>query len=159
MTLPTKYSHALPDIRSLIPHSDPMVLLDRVLTIEAESLCAEVVITPASRFYADGAVAAWIGIEYMAQAIAAFAGVEALQSGNDVKLGFLLGTRRYDSQCASFACGSILHIFVHRVLQHQNGLGAFECRIIDAGTAAELVTATVTVFQPDDAQEFLKTNQ
>lgn len=163
MTVQTNFfsdaADVFPAIRSLIPHTDPMVLLDHLLAIDAESLCAQVTITTANRFYTDGAVPAWIGIEYMAQAIAAFAGYEALQAGQDVKLGFLLGTRRYESQCAGFACGSILQVHIQRVLQHQNGLGAFECRIVDADTSAELVKATVTVFQPEDAQEFLKPNE
>ena len=32
----------MPDIRSLIPHAGPMVLLDRVISADEDSLCAEV---------------------------------------------------------------------------------------------------------------------
>ena len=148
----------LPEIRRLIPHSDPMVLLDRLLAVDEHSLCAQVSITPDSLFYAAGAVAAWTGIEYMAQAIAAFAGYQAFVSGQDTKLGFLLGTRHYESHCSAFALNSVLHIHVQRVLQHPNGLGAFECRIVAAESQQLLAAATVTVFQPENVQAYLKGN-
>ena len=66
-----------PDIRSLIPHSDAMVLVDRVIAVDEESLCAEVRIRPDSLFCMANGVGAWIGLEYMAQTIAAFAGYTA----------------------------------------------------------------------------------
>ena len=57
-----------------------------------------------------------------------------------------------------FAPGSVLLVHVHRVLQAENGLGAFDCRIVpaDDANAASLATATVTVFQPDNVNQFLK---
>lgn len=146
-----------PDIAGLVPHADSMILLDRMIAVDEESLTAEVVITPSSMFFDGQTVGAWVGIEYMAQAIAAFAGYQALQEGGAVKVGFLLGSRRYQAHCASFALGSVLHIYVRRILQSENGLGAFECTInlADQVDGAELATATVTVFQPENATEFL----
>ncbi len=148
-----------PEIASLIPHAAPMVLLDRVLEVGAETLTAEVNITPASMFFDGSGVGAWVGIEYMAQAIAAFAGYAALEDGGSVKVGFLLGSRRYECHCASFQNGSVLQVQVQRVLQSENGLGAFDCRITRAHTGMLLATATVTVFQPENAEQFLQNNQ
>lgn len=151
-------SAALPSITALIPHRAKMVLLDRVLSVQQDTLCAEVVITPEVLFF-DGQnneVGAWVGMEYMAQAIAALEGYSALQRGEPVQVGFLLGTRRYESHCSGFAAGSVLHVEVHRVLEHDNGLGAFECRIADPACNRILATATVTVFKPDNVQQFLK---
>src|SRR2546426_3960121 len=85
-----------PEIRSLVPHSGPMVLLDRVVSVDEESLCAEVLIRADSMFCAAGGVGAWVGLEYMAQAIAAYAGYGARLRGAPVKIGFLLGSRRYE---------------------------------------------------------------
>jgi predicted hotdog family 3-hydroxylacyl-ACP dehydratase len=50
----------------------------------------------------------------------------------------------------------VLQVHVHRVLQAENGLGAFECRIDIAGGLASAATATVTVFQPHNVNQFLK---
>src|SRR5438445_11019322 len=99
---------SFPDIRSLLPHSGTMVVLDRVIAVDHQSLCAEVVIRPDSLFMGADGVGSWVGIEYMAQAIAALAGHAARLDGDAVKVGFLLGTRRYEARCSCFAHGSVL---------------------------------------------------
>jgi predicted hotdog family 3-hydroxylacyl-ACP dehydratase len=146
---------AQPDIRDIVPHSGSMVLLDRVLDTGAETLRAEVAIHGDSQFCEDGAVGAWVGIEYMAQAIAAFAGHEAVQRGQPVQVGFLLGSRRYECATAAFAVGQVLHVLVQRTLQGENGLGSFDCRIEDAATGAQLASGAITVFQPPNLDDYL----
>ena len=147
---------SFPPIRELVPHSGAMVLLDRVLSADAENLCAEVTIHAGSVLYdaASAGVGSWVGIEYMAQAIAAHAGYLARLAGAPVKIGFLLGARRYEAQLPLFVDGSVLQVHVQQALQGENGLGAFECRIEMAG--AVLAQATITVFQPEDAKQFLQ---
>lgn len=149
----------LPDVRTLLPHSGRMVLLERVLSADEDNLCAEVVIHAGSMLAGADGVGAWVGIEYMAQAIAAHAGWRARQRGQEVKVGFLLGSRKYQASVPHFALGSVLHVHVQRVLQGENGLGAFDCRIclVTAQPGdTDLATATVTVFQPDNVDQFLK---
>ncbi|BDT59721.1 3-hydroxylacyl-ACP dehydratase [Massilia varians] len=144
-----------PDIHSLVPHSGAMSLLGRFLEADDETLSAEVDIRPDSMFCNDGGVGAWVGVEYMAQAVAAHAGWCARRRGEPVRVGFLLGARRYVCSVPAFRVGSVLRIQVRRALQGENGLGAFDCRIEDAG-GEELATATITVFQPDHVEEFLQ---
>jgi len=144
----------MPDIRSLVPHSGTMVLLDRVISADENTLCAEVVIRPDSLFYADGGVGAWVGIEYMAQAIGAWAGYTAQLRGEPVKLGFLLGTRRYECSRPIFISGSVLRVHIQRVFQDENGLGSFECYIDDE--EGRIATAAVSVFQPPNVNDFLQ---
>ncbi len=145
---------ALPDIHSLVPHSGSMLLLDRLLHVDSESASAEVCITPDTLFASDEGVGSWVGIEYMAQTIAAYGGHQARQAGRPVKIGFLLGSRRYEAMCGHFAFGSVLQIGAVRALQGENGLGAFECTIRDGDQL--LAKATVTVFQPPNVDEFLQ---
>lgn len=142
----------LPDIRSLLPHAGAMVLLDRVVSADAESLCAEVAIRSGGLFCTSEGVGGWVGIEYMAQAIGAYAGYEAWVRGESVKIGFLLGARQYECRRPFFTPGSILKIHIRRLLVGDNGLASFECRIDDGG--GEAATATLTVFQPSDFNEF-----
>jgi len=142
------------DIRRFLPHSGAMVLLDRLLEAGTEDLLAEVTIRPDSLFCDGQGVPAWVGVEYMAQAIAAYAGYAAQLRGEAVKIGFLLGTRRYEAGCPGFAVGSVLQVHVQRLLQADNGIGSFECRIHAAGQ--QLASATITVFQPADAAVFLE---
>lgn len=151
----------MPEVYTLLPHAEPMVLLDRVCAVDAESLTAELTITAASLFFDEQqqAVGAWIGIEYMAQAVAAYAGYQARLQGESVRVGFLLGSRRYESHCPNFPLGWVLQVQVRRVLQGENGLGAFECQIYQVNDNSTLLaSATVTVFQPDQVENFLQNN-
>ncbi|MBB5198233.1 ApeP family dehydratase [Glaciimonas immobilis] len=125
----TKPTTMLPDIRSVLPHSGAMVLLDRILSVQGDRLLAEVTIRPDSLFTGIDGVGSWIGLEYMAQAIAAFAGCTAHSAGKAAKVGFLLGARRYTTDCSFFAPDAVLHVAVQRILQADNGLGSFGCQI------------------------------
>lgn len=144
---------SIPDIRLLLPHSGPMVLLDRVICADEESLCAEVRIRPDSLFCAQGGVGAWVGLEYMAQAIGAYAGYTRRLRGEPIKIGFLLGTRRYECAQPLFTVGSLLKVCVKRVFQSDDGLASFDCQIDD--DHGQLANAHVTVFQPADAEAVL----
>ena len=144
----------LPDIRALVPHTGPMVLLDRLLSVDEDSLCAEVGIRSDTLFCGPDGVGAWVGIEYMAQAIAAWTGYHARLRCEPIKLGFLLGTRRYECSRPLFMLGSVLRVHVERLFQNENGMGAFECFIDNE--EERVATATVTVFQPPNIDDFLE---
>jgi predicted hotdog family 3-hydroxylacyl-ACP dehydratase len=147
---------SMPPVGELVPHSGTMSLLDRVLSADEETLCAEVAIRADTLFCEEGVVGAWVGVEYMAQAVAAHAGYAARMRGEPVKVGFLLGTRRYQCSVPGFGAGTVLRVHVKRALQGENGLGAFECQLEDAASGAQLASATITVFQPPNVEEFLQ---
>lgn len=143
----------LPAITELVPHAGPMCLLDRVLAAGSERLSAEVVVPAQGLFSQDGGVGAWVGIEYMAQAVAAWAGWQARAAGQPPRIGLLLGTRRYRCGVPRFIVGQRLRIDIERAYQADNGLGQFDCRIHADGV--ELASATLTVFGPEDPSAFL----
>jgi predicted hotdog family 3-hydroxylacyl-ACP dehydratase len=132
------------NVAELIPHSGKMVLLDRIVECDDNSLAAAVLVRDDGLLGNDKTVPAWAGIEYMAQAIGAYAGVMAKLAGEPIKLGFLLGTRRYESNVAEFKIGSTLIVRVEKIIQNDN-LGAFECWIQGVGVD---VTANLNVYQP-----------
>lgn len=132
-------------IAELLPMQPPMVFLDRVVSYEDPKLVTEVDIRPGIPFCEDDGVPAWIGIEYMAQAVAAHAGVEARLRGEPPTIGFLLGTRAYRCSIDRFALGERLRIHVEPLFSEE-GLGAFSCSIEMADTVA---AATVNVYQPE----------
>lgn len=146
-------TETLPPIMELVPHQGPMCLLDRLLTAEGERLCAEVVVPAQGLFSHEGGVGAWVGIEYMAQAVAAWAGWQARAQGHAPRIGLLLGTRRYRCSVPRFAAGQRLQVDIERGYQADNGLGQFECRIHADGV--ELASAQLTVFGPEDPSAFL----
>jgi predicted hotdog family 3-hydroxylacyl-ACP dehydratase len=133
------------DVAELIPHSGKMVLLDRIIDCDDNSLSAEWVVRDDGLLGNDKTVPAWAGIEYMAQAIAAYAGMMAKRVGGLVKVGFLLGTRHYSSNVAEFKVGSMLKVRVKKKIIQDNNLAAFECEIQGAGVE---VRANLNVYQP-----------
>ena len=147
---------SFPDMGQLVPHEGAMILLDRVLAADADTLCAEVTIRPDTQFCDGAGVGAWVGIEYMAQAIAAHAGYLDHLRGDPIKVGFLLGARRYACVVPLFAVGSVLRVHIHQAMRGDNGLAAFECRIEDGAGGAVLAHATITVFVPSNVNEFLQ---
>ena len=140
-------------IADIVPHAGKMCLLDKAIDGDAESLRCEVTVKEDGLFFADGGVDAWVGIEYMAQAVAAWAGWRARLLGEVPKIGFLLGSRRYECNRPRFALGDNLQVRVHRQFQADNGIGQFDCRIAIAGH--DVAHATLTVFEPGSADDFL----
>ena len=59
------------DLRRFVPHREPMILIDRITLLKDDYLESEVTIREDSMFLRDGAVPAWVGVEYMAQTCAA----------------------------------------------------------------------------------------
>ena len=142
-------------VEKLVPHAKPMLLLDRVTDCSEESFEAEVTVREDSLFCENGRVGAWVGIEYMAQTVAAFAGAEGLVAGEAIKVGFLLGTRHYESQVPDFKAGSVLRIRVKKVLVDPQGLSVVECLLSDLGGQV-LAKANLTVFQVGDFASYLR---
>lgn len=138
-------------IAELIPHADNMILLDRLIQADINGAVAELTVRNDGLFSAQPDVPAWVGIELMAQAIAAWAGYKAKKRNLPVKVGFLIGTRRYQSQVHAFKAGSILTIHIQRIFHDEGGLASFDCEIKDS-SASILVSANINVYQPDELQ-------
>lgn len=144
------------DIREIVPHTGRMSLLERALEGDAESMVAEVTIREDCLFQQNGGVGGWVGIEYMAQAIGAWAGWQARQRGEAPRVGFLLGTRRYECSRPMFKVGERLRIEVHRRFWAENGLGQFDCGIEINGE--KVATAALTVFEPPEGEGAMEVN-
>jgi len=123
--------------------------MTRAKGMEEGAFVAEVDVTPDSLFFEDGAVPAWIGIEYMAQTVALYAGFEASLAGREPRPGLLLGARTYTSARAHFFPGETLRIVAHKVLEQDNGISAMNC-IILGPQGIELARAELTVLRLPD---------
>ena len=145
----------LPSIEEILPHRGSMLLLDRVLAFDAETATAE--FSPrCDAWYAEpsGDMPAWIGIELMAQTVAAHAGLIKGHEGEPPKHGALLGTRRYSSAQPSFPSGKRLCIQTKMIYRDASGLGGYDCNISIDGKI--IATAMLKVFEPDDFKIFLQ---
>lgn len=144
----------IPPIEALVPHAGPALLLDRVAEDHGDVVVTETAIREDNPYCVDGRVGAWIGIELIAQSIAALAGLDAVRSGRPVRVGFLLGTRRYRSTVPWFAVGDVLRIEVQREFQTDDGLGAARGRILGADQRL-LGEGLLTVYQPAHPEDVI----
>ena len=93
--MPEAPTETFPPLEDLVPHARPMLLLARVLRHDASSTACEVELGEQSLFRGeDGRIPCWVGLEYMAQCVAAHAGLEARIHGVAPRVGFVMGSRR-----------------------------------------------------------------
>lgn len=140
-------------VDDLVPHSGLMSLLDRIVDYGDDWLEAQVDISGDSLFLEAQGIPALVGLEYLAQTIAAFSGVEEQLKGGKPKLGFLLGTRKFECSTDYFQLGQTIALKVQREMKAENGLHVFQCVLSGEGLSA---TATINVFQPEDVNTFIK---
>lgn len=142
-------------IETVLPHTEPMILLDSLDSYDENNGCCSVTISPQSNFYdADTqSVPSHVGIEYMAQTIAAYANANQVDAGAKVEIGFLVSSRKYKMHSNSFLLNSTLKIEIEKLYSEPNGLSAFDCVIKEADKI--LVEAKINVFQPENPEQFL----
>lgn len=144
-------------LAELLPHAGDMILIDAIERFDDEQIFTRLTVKSDGLFnLPDGSLPAWVGVELMAQSVAAFAGCHARQKGNPVELGFLLGTRKFECNVEAFAPGSELSIHGLRSLEDDNGMGVFECHIHGDGIHA---SARLNVYRPPQANQYLQQTQ
>lgn len=145
------------DIKQVLPHQAPMILIDTLAQYDVDSCRCTVTITPQSAFYnaLKKGVPSYIGSEYMAQAIAAFAGAHALDDNDAVQIGFLLGSRKYKTMRSYFQLAEKLNITIKELYREDSGLRVFECEILTVENTV-IAQANINVFQPKDPTAFIQ---
>lgn len=142
---------SLPAIETLLPHQAPMLLLDRLCAADAQQARCETRIGARHTLLLDseGNLPGWVGIELMAQTIAAWAGMQGRLRGEPVRIGMLLGSRKYRCLHPAFAAGSLLTIEACCLLQ-DGGMASFDCRILLEGE--ECAQARLSTYQPSPGE-------
>ena len=139
------------NVSDLVPHSGAMLLVDRLVGATDTSLHASCTVRNDGLFNLSGdRVPAMTAIEYMAQAVAAFAGVRSHGKGEPIKPGLLLGARNFTSSDAYLTPGDNLDITVTLVIEGLNGLAVFDCEIRGPNVHA---TARLTVINTDSLSD------
>lgn len=144
-----------PPIEELVQHADTMLLIDRIVSAEGETVRSETTIRAGNIFFQGGrGVPAYVGFELMAQTISAYDGLKRRENGKRPVIGLLLGCRKYSAARPFFSEGETLTIEATSLLGEE-GMASFECRILDA-EGGELASATINVFRPTDTETFLQ---
>lgn len=139
-----------------VAHRGDMLFIDRVLEGSANHVLSETTIGADHIFFDKGlgGVPAWAGIEFMAQAVAAWVGLEDLRQGREVQLGFLLGSRAYDADAPIFQEGVTLRTYV-KVILSAGSTVVFAGEI--KNTEGEIYAqGELTAYRPDDVSAYLK---
>ena len=144
-------------IEKLLPHRAPMILIDGVeeFDFEKKTLTAWTRFDSTSVFYnaQTQSVPAYVGIELMAQSIAAFSGIFCrLVKNEEPNVGFVLGSRAYENFVGEFELGKRYTIRIAEEFLEQE-LGLFSCAIFGEDGAL-LAKGEVNVYRPASAKSF-----
>jgi predicted hotdog family 3-hydroxylacyl-ACP dehydratase len=122
-----------------------MLLLARVVAHTREETSCELEVA-ASALFADaqGAVPAWVALEWMAQCAAAHGGLAALARGAPPAQGMLVGARRLALARRSFAFGETLRVTA-RSAGAAGALVSFECEVRDERDVVASAAISVVV--------------
>ena len=133
----------------LLPHAAPMTLLSGCMQGDDEAeVVAWVDVSTASPFYdaSIGGVPGCVALEYMAQTMAAVAGLAHRRSGEPPKVGFVLGSRRMSIAIPVFRSGERYRVRAKCDYQDES-FGSFDCKVEDS-SGATVASARLTAFQP-----------
>lgn len=153
-----KLSLPIDNVAPLIPQSGEMVLIDRVLDYGDDFLVGEAMVHANHILLANGVLPTYTGIEIMAQGVAAWAGCHKQEKAVEqqkqaqVRLGYLLGTRKLHIYQPSIEIGTRLEIVVKMSIQDATGFGVFDCRLSDKQSKKVLLEGALNVFSPKDGK-------
>lgn len=111
-----------------LPHEKPMILIDDIVCFGDDFIQTKVLIHKNSAFWGDNGVPSYLALEYMAQSVAAWNGLQLHDKHESPKIGFLLGTRKLVLNVAFFKENNKLDVYGK--LKYSDGeMASFECWI------------------------------
>lgn len=149
-------------MEELLAHRAPMILIDDYeegsfsdagltteVTIRADDLffIKDLPCTRATGEAVVGGTPACTALEYMAQSIAAYVGLRAVQRGEQPSLGFVLGSRALTVKLKGFALGERYAVRVEPQFSDDQ-FAAFATTMYDAKQAV-VASAMLNVFRPE----------
>jgi len=139
-----------------LPHRAPLLLVDTVHERSDRHLVTRLTVRDVAPFgLGDGRVPAYLGLEYMAQTVACFSGVQRVARGQRPIIGLLLGSRRYRAHTAFFADGQVLVVRAEERLSEYAQLNVFACRI-ESEDGSLLAEADLKAYQSEDPLALLQ---
>jgi predicted hotdog family 3-hydroxylacyl-ACP dehydratase len=145
------------DARPLVPHAEPMVFLDRLLTSDEKQTRCSVRVEAIPMFRDPrGGLPGWVGLEPMAQCIAAHGGLEARRRGHAPRIGFLLGCRRLRVDTDRLRPGVGYAVSATQVWGADEGLVSFDCELFERAGGLRLLAGRINAYLPADASAIVE---
>lgn len=139
-----------PPIEELIPHTGPMVLLDTLDHWAPGEASCSLQIREGTPFVEQGRVEGATTLEHMAQCVAACLGYEALLGGDGVRVGMIIGCKRFELHAPYLYVGDGATVHARRIRGNET-LSHFDCRLDRGGEV--FATAVLTLFHGDKPPE------
>jgi predicted hotdog family 3-hydroxylacyl-ACP dehydratase len=144
-------NHDLNNPGSFVNNKKKMLLLSRIINydLEGQTLCAEYDITENCIFYNPviKGVPAWVGFEFLAQAISALSGLRGHVSGEKPKIGYILSVSSMQIDSHFFQAGNTVQINV-RESGCMDQVYNFEGSIFSEGK--KVLDGKLTVIETDE---------
>ena len=134
-------------VEDVLAHAAPMILIDEIISYGDETIETSLSINQNTPFMFSGKVPSYVAVEYMAQSIAAYSGIQAREAGQDIRIGFLLGARKLELLCADFSIGDRLYIDAYS-LYNDGEMASFNC--VTRRGQETVAKARIDVYQPKD---------
>lgn len=135
-----------PAIVDLVPHAGAMVLLDVLRDWQKGYARCSAIIREHAPFVKNGSVSAEVTIEYMAQAVAACLGYEAITSGGGVRVGMIIACKTFAAHADRLNVGDSIDVEV-RCISGNETLSHFDCKLLRAGSLFS--EAVLTLYHAD----------
>ena len=132
-----------PPIAMLVPHREPMVLLDRVVAWSPGTVECAMRVRSNARFVDDGILPAPFMIEHMAQSVAVCLGYEAYLGGRGVRVGMIVSCRAFRAHRESASAGDDLMVHANKERGNET-LSHFHCEVRSGDEV--FADATLTLF-------------
>jgi len=149
-----------PPVVQLIPHREPMILLDELVdwSEDGRSVCRFTVRDDA-RFVEGGRLETAFMMEHMAQAVAVCLGYAAYRGGRGVRVGMIVGCRTFECLEPEAKIGEVLTVTAEQRSANLT-VSSFECTVRrDDPDAAEgghaIAHAHLTLYHGDTINEGL----
>ncbi|HTU57939.1 MAG TPA: hypothetical protein VMF89_05890 [Polyangiales bacterium] len=131
-----------PAIVDLVPHAGAMVLLDALTEWQKGYARCSALIREHAPFVKQGSVSAEVTIEYMAQAVAACLGYEAITGGGGVRVGMIIACKRFEAHADKLDVGDRIEVEA-RCISGNETLSHFECKLTRADEVFSEATLTL----------------
>ncbi len=145
-------------IERLLPHDHPMILISGVKLYEKnlKGIITWVDINDESLFFDTkiGGVPSYVSLEYMAQTIAALAGIYTYRQGLEPLKGFVLGTRKMNLSTDILVPGRY-EVYCDELF-FDNEFASFDCKLKLEDEL--LVSSIINTYRVEDMEKFVKEN-
>ena len=108
------------DIESLIPHREPIKIINEVLEIKEDSAITTAIVNPSWPLYEGNAVDSLVLIEATAQTAAIVEGYKRKQQGKDGVKGWLVGIKSAEFNVAKIPVNTNLMIMIENKYSFDN---------------------------------------